>query len=78
MVSSVLSRRMYAHERIVGVFYHNKLLKQEKNSAHCSFIGMNDAYFNSQCLYNAKRLLSEILSSKKHGKVSFDKKVYHD
>ena len=40
------------------------------------FIGMNDAYFNSQCLSCEKRVFSETLSPKDHGQVSFDKNVY--
>ena len=49
-------------------------LNQGDISYHCSFIGINDADFNSQCLSNAKRLYSETLSPKKHGQLSFDKK----
>ena len=36
-------------------------------SAHCSFIGLNDADFNSQCLSNAELLFYETLSPKNHG-----------
>ena len=45
----------------------NEFLYQGELSDQCSFIGMNDADFNAQCLSNAKILFSETLSPKKHG-----------
>ena len=44
-------------------------------SAKYSFIGLNVAGFNLQCLSNSKRLFSETLSPKNNGQVSFDKKL---
>ena len=54
------------------------LLNQGEAYAHCSFIGLNDAYFNSQCLSNEKRLFSENLLPKNHSQESFDKKSHQD
>ena len=51
-------------------------LNRGELAAQFSFIGLNDANFNSQCLSNAKCLFYETLSPKKHGKVIFDKKGY--
>ena len=51
----------------------NALLNQGELDTFCSFIFMNDKYFNSQCLSNEKRLYSKTLSPKNHGHVSFDK-----
>ena len=45
----------------------HEFLNQGELAAHCSFIGMNDANFNLQCITNAKRLFSETLSQKHHG-----------
>ena len=42
----------------------NAFLNQGELDDHCQFIGMNGAYFNSQCLSNAKRFFSEMLSPK--------------
>ena len=53
-------------------------MNQGELAAHCPFIGLKCADFNSQCLSNAKYLFSETLSPKNHGQVSFDKKGYHD
>ena len=44
----------------------------------CSFLALDDTYFNSKCLSDGKTLLSETLSSKRHGQVSFDKRWYQD
>ena len=49
-------------------------MNQGELSAHCSFIGMNDAYFNSHYLPNTKHLFSETVSPKNPCQVSFDKK----
>ena len=54
------------------------LLNQGKLSDNCSFIGLNDEDFISQCLFNANCLSSEMLSPKKYGQVIFDKKGYQD
>ena len=43
----------------------HEFLNQGDIAALFSFIGINDAYFNAQCLSNAQRLFSEILSPKK-------------
>ena len=56
----------------------NSFLNQGELSDQCSFIGLNDAEFYSQCLSNAKHLFSETLSPKNHGQVSFDKKGDQD
>ena len=48
-------------------------MNQSQLAAHCSFIGLNDADFNSWCLSNANNLFSKILSPKKHSQVNFDK-----
>ena len=56
----------------------NAFLNQDELAAHCSFIVMNDADFNSWYLSNAKHLFSKTLSPKNHGEVSFDKKGYQD
>ena len=53
-------------------------MNQGDFDAQCSFISMNGADLNSQCISNAKRLFYETLPPKNHGKVSFVKKVYHD
>ena len=56
----------------------NLFLNQGELAVHCSFIGINHAYFNSQFLFNAKQIFSETLSPKKRGQASFDKKGYQD
>ena len=53
-------------------------MNQGELAAHYSFIDMNGANFNLQCLSNANILFYEILSPKHHGQVSFDKKGYQD
>ena len=53
-------------------------MNQGELDAHCLFIGMNDAGFNSRCLSNVKRLFSETLSSKHIGQLRFDKEDHHD
>ena len=47
-------------------------------SAHFSFIGLDDKYFNLQCISNGKCLFSETLSPKNIGQVSFDKRIFQD
>ena len=47
------------------------LLNQGELHAHCSFIGINDAYFHPQYLSRSKSLFSETLSPTHHGQVSF-------
>ena len=54
----------------------NELLYQGELASHCSFIGLNYAAFNSQCLSNAKCLFYQKLAPKHHGQVNFDKKAY--
>ena len=56
----------------------NALSNQDETSSNYSFIGLNDAYFNSRCFSNAIFLFSETLPPKHHGQVSFDKKGYQD
>ena len=53
-------------------------MNQGELSDHCSFIGINDADFNSQCLSYSKRFFYENLSPKNHSQVSFEIKVYQD
>ena len=45
------------------VFIH-AFLNQGELAAQCSFIGINDEYFDSMCISNAKRLFSETVSPK--------------
>ena len=52
------------------------LLNQGEISSDCSFISMNNAYFNSHFIPNSKLLFSETSSPKNNGQVSFDKKGY--
>ena len=53
-------------------------MNQGEISNQCSFIDLNYAYIDPQCLSNTKHLFPEILSPKHHGQVSFDKKGYQD
>ena len=52
------------------------LLNQGKLDHCCSFVGLNDVYFNSQCLSYAKCLFSETVPEKNQFQVSLDKKGY--
>ena len=56
----------------------HSFLNQGELASHCTFIGLNDAQFNLQCLSNVKCLFYETLSPKNHGRVSFDNKCYQD
>ena len=56
----------------------NALLNQCELSSKCSFIELNDADFNFNCLSNIERLFSETLSPKKYSQVSYGKKGYQD
>ena len=51
-------------------------LNQGEISSHYSFIGLNDVYFNSQCLPKSKCLFFETLSPNNHSQVSLDNKGY--
>ena len=53
-------------------------MNQGEISSRCAFISLNNAYFNSQCLSNVKRLFSARLSQKKHDQLRFDRKFYQD
>ena len=53
-------------------------MKKGEISAQCSFIVMNYAFLNSQCISNSNNLFSETVPPKKHGQVNFDKKGYQD
>ena len=57
------------------VFIH-AFLNQVELAAQCSFIGINDEYFDSMCISNAKRLFSETVSPKIIVKYIWTEKVY--
>ena len=53
-------------------------MNQAELASHCSLIGTKDADFNSQCIYNAKRLFYETVSPKNHDRLCLVWKDYQD
>ena len=58
--------------------YTRVIFEQGEIDNHWSLLGLKDAYFNFNCIYNAARLFSETVSPKQNGQVYLHWKVCHD